>query len=128
MPIWGQTRCLGMKTKRQQAVALQTLRACQRPLHPRQGVRNHWDQRALPCDGVAAGISQTGVTDSVHQRVQQPGHCPYDNFGSSRAGLRNRRAGYPPVSDVAKESDSSSQSSVRRTFLRILKAIRCAVL
>ncbi len=33
--IWGQTRCLGMKTKRQQAAALQTLRAYQRPMRPR---------------------------------------------------------------------------------------------
>ncbi len=34
MPIWGQALCLGRKTKRQQAAALQTLRAYQRPLHP----------------------------------------------------------------------------------------------
>ncbi len=42
---WGQTRCLGMTTKRQQAAALQTLRACQYPLHPPQRVRYHRDQR-----------------------------------------------------------------------------------
>ncbi|HOK79143.1 MAG TPA: hypothetical protein PLW35_15635, partial [Verrucomicrobiota bacterium] len=64
--IWGQTRCLGMKTKRQQAAALQALRAYQRPLHPRQRVKNHWDQCALPCDGVAGHISQPGV--AVSQR------------------------------------------------------------
>ncbi len=65
MPIWGQTRCLCIKTKRQQAVALQTLRAYQRPLHPRQRVRNHWDQRALPWDGVAGHISQPGVAEGT---------------------------------------------------------------
>ena len=43
--IWGQTRCLGMKTKRQQAAALQALRAYQRPVHPRRRVGNHRDQR-----------------------------------------------------------------------------------
>ncbi len=43
--IWGQTRCLCIKTKRQQAAALQTLRAYQRPLHPRQRVKYHSDQR-----------------------------------------------------------------------------------
>jgi len=42
---WGQTRWSSIKRKRQQAAALQTLRACQRVVHPRQGVRNHWDQR-----------------------------------------------------------------------------------
>jgi len=45
MSIWGHTRCLGMETKRQQAAALQTLRACQRPMHPRQRVKEHRDQR-----------------------------------------------------------------------------------
>ncbi|HOK78461.1 MAG TPA: hypothetical protein PLW35_12160, partial [Verrucomicrobiota bacterium] len=43
--IWGQARCLGRKTKRQQAAALQTLRAYHRPLHPRLRGRNHRDQR-----------------------------------------------------------------------------------
>jgi len=43
--IWGQTRYLGIRTKRQQAAALQTLRACQRPQHQRQRVDNHRDQR-----------------------------------------------------------------------------------
>jgi len=42
---WGQTRWSRIKRKRQQAAALQTLRACQRPLHPRQRVTNHRDQR-----------------------------------------------------------------------------------
>ncbi|MGC8990948.1 MAG: hypothetical protein ACP5MD_12580, partial [Verrucomicrobiia bacterium] len=63
MPTWGQTRCSRIKTKRQQAAALQALRAYQRPLHRRQRVRNHWDQRALPCDGVAGHISQPGVAE-----------------------------------------------------------------
>ena len=45
MLIWGQTRCLAIETKRQQAAALQTLRGYQRAPHPRQRVRNHWDQR-----------------------------------------------------------------------------------
>jgi len=81
-PIWGQTRCLRChadmvpdtlfahrkETKRQQAAALETLRAYQRPLHPRQRVRNHRDQRALPCDGVAGHISQPGVAEG-------PGGC-----------------------------------------------------
>jgi len=33
-----------MQTKRQQAAALQTLRACQRHQHPRQRVKDHRDQ------------------------------------------------------------------------------------
>jgi len=33
--IWGQARCLGRKTKRQQAAALQALRAYKRALHVR---------------------------------------------------------------------------------------------
>ncbi len=43
--IWGQTRCLCRRTKRQQAAALQALRACQRSRHLQQRVRNRWDQR-----------------------------------------------------------------------------------
>ena len=43
--------------------APQALRACQRPLHPRQRVRNRRDQRALPCDGVAGHIAQPGVAE-----------------------------------------------------------------
>ena len=42
---WGQTRYWCIRTKRQQAAALQTLRACHRPLHPPQRVRYHRDQR-----------------------------------------------------------------------------------
>ena len=61
--IWGQTRCLGIETKRQQAAALQTLRVCQRPLHPRQRVRYRWDQHVLPCVGVAEHISRPGVAE-----------------------------------------------------------------
>jgi len=45
VPIWCQARCLRIRTKRQQAAALQALRAYQRPLHPRQRVRNRLDQR-----------------------------------------------------------------------------------
>ncbi|MDH7503585.1 MAG: hypothetical protein QHJ82_12850, partial [Verrucomicrobiota bacterium] len=54
MPTWGQTRCSRIRTKRQQAAALQALGARQRPLHQRQR-RVQWglDQRALPSDGVA---------------------------------------------------------------------------
>ena len=63
MPIWFQARCLRIETKRQQAAALQALRAYQRPLHPRQRGRNHFDQRALPCDGVAGDISQPGAAE-----------------------------------------------------------------
>ncbi|HOK77880.1 MAG TPA: hypothetical protein PLW35_09180, partial [Verrucomicrobiota bacterium] len=32
----------------------------------------HWDQRALPCDGVAGDISQPGVTEGMGG-VQEPG-------------------------------------------------------
>ncbi len=56
------------ETKRQQAAALQALRACHRTLHLQQRVKNHWDQRALSCDGVAGHISQPGVTEG-------PGEC-----------------------------------------------------
>ncbi len=92
MPIWGQAHCLCITTKRQQAAALQALRACQSPLHPRQRVRNHWDQRALPCDGVAGDISQPGVAYSLCEKAQEPGQCPSCNFGSGYAGLGNIRA------------------------------------
>jgi len=51
--ISGQTRCLCTNTKRQQAAALQALRAYQRPLHPLQRVKRHWDQPALPCESRA---------------------------------------------------------------------------
>ncbi|HOK76176.1 MAG TPA: hypothetical protein PLW35_00470 [Verrucomicrobiota bacterium] len=71
MPIWFQTRCLRTRTKRQQAAALQALRAYQRPLHPRQRGRNHWDQSAFPCDGVAADVSQLGVADSLHEGAHE---------------------------------------------------------
>jgi len=90
--IWGQTRCLGIETKRQQAAALQALRAYQRPLHPRQRVRNHRDQRAFPCDGVAGDTSPPGVADSHYQGAWEPGQCPPGDFGSGYAGLRNMRA------------------------------------
>ncbi len=46
--VWGQARCLAIKTKRQQAAALETLRAYQRPMHPRQRVTNHRDGRPDP--------------------------------------------------------------------------------
>ncbi|MGC8990221.1 MAG: hypothetical protein ACP5MD_08885, partial [Verrucomicrobiia bacterium] len=49
MRTWGQTRCSRIKTKRQQAAALQALGAYQRALHPRQRrVQLGLDQRALP--------------------------------------------------------------------------------
>ncbi len=59
----GANMLFGYKTKRQQAAALQTLHAYQRPLHRQQHVRNHRDQRALPCDGVTGHISQPGVAE-----------------------------------------------------------------
>ena len=90
MPIWFQARRLGMNTKRQQAAALQALRANQRPLHPRQRLSNHWDQRAVPCDGVEADISEPGMTEGPGG-CKSGGRCPPDNFGSGYAGLGNMR-------------------------------------
>jgi len=45
MPIWFQASWLCIRTKRQQAAALQALRAYQRLLHTRRRVRSHWDHR-----------------------------------------------------------------------------------
>jgi len=54
------------KTKRQQAAALQTLRACQRPLHARQRVRNHHDNRRDRMGPYGGGRTGTG-TLFVHE-------------------------------------------------------------
>jgi len=92
-----------MRTKRQQAAALQTLRDWQRPLHPRPR-RVQWgpDQRALPGDGVAGHISQPGVAEGPG--VQEPGRCPPGNFGSGYAGLRNMRASKQPLDIMARQA------------------------
>jgi len=93
-PIECQARCLRIRKKRQQAAALQTLCAYQRPLHRRQRVRNHRDQRALPCDGVAGHISQPGVAEGSGGG-RAGGRCQSGDFGSGYAGLGNMRAKPP---------------------------------
>jgi len=85
--IWGQTHCWRMETKRQQAAALQALRSWQCPLHLRQRVRNHYDQRALPCDGVVGHIPQPGVAEGL---------------GGARAGGVARQATLVPGRRAAK--------------------------
>ncbi|HOK76565.1 MAG TPA: hypothetical protein PLW35_02455, partial [Verrucomicrobiota bacterium] len=77
-----------IKTKRQQAAALQALRAYQCPLHPRERVINHRDQRAVPCGGVAGHISQPGVAESPHYGGAGAGAMPV-----RRLWLRLRRVG-----------------------------------
>ncbi len=91
MPIRFQARWLRIETKRQQAAALQTLRAYQRPLHPRRRVRNYRDRRAFPCDGVVGQISQPGVAEGPGG-VQGPGALPVRRLWFRHAGLGNMRA------------------------------------
>ncbi len=68
--VWGQTRCSSIKTKRQQAAALQTLRACQRPVHPQQRVRNHRDQRRDPTGPHGdRHVVLGGFETSIHRAV-----------------------------------------------------------
>ncbi len=73
--IWGQTRCLQSHAdlvpgtlvvrNNKAAAGCRTPNASRlpTPTHPRQRVRNHWDQRAVPCDGVEADISPPGATE-----------------------------------------------------------------
>ncbi len=79
--VWGQTRWSRIK-KRRQAAALQTLRACQRQLHPRQ--------RAFPWDGVAGHIPQAGVAKV--RVVQELGALPVRRLWFRHVGLGNMRA------------------------------------
>jgi len=69
--------------------ALQALRAYQRPVHPRQRVRNDWDQRALPCAGVAEHFSQPAVPEGAWAKSR--GRCPSGDFVSGHGGLGNTR-------------------------------------
>ena len=97
-----------MKTKRQQAAALQALRVCQRPLHPRQR-RVQWglDQGAPPSDGVAGHISKLGVAEGPG--VQERGRCPLGDFGFGYAGLGN----------VPANAEISPANPQTRTYVQI---------
>jgi len=51
--------------------------------------RNHWDQRAVACDGVAGHIPLPDVAEGPWGA--RAGHGPWGDFGSGYAGLRNMR-------------------------------------
>ncbi|HOK79077.1 MAG TPA: hypothetical protein PLW35_15300, partial [Verrucomicrobiota bacterium] len=70
---------MGIETKRQQAAALQTLRACQRALHLQQRVRDHWDQ----------GRDRMGPYGDRHAVGSEP-HRPPLGSGAKRWGVTIR--------------------------------------